>query len=205
MMRGPADLLGQTDDVDLAQEQLSRLAGVKAVEKKKNYPIEVGDRLKITIYPSDEYIRGGDVEVSTEGTITLSLIGKVQVKGLKVLEVEQKIVDLLSQDYLVSPVVVIEVAKRTLETEKQSVAVLGQVKKPGAYDIPPEQKFTLLQLISTAGGFTEVANAKKIKVIRKKGGKTQVIRANAEAIISGNQTDIELVPEDVVHVGESFF
>ena len=35
--------------------------------------------------------------------------------------------------------------------------------------------------------------------------KTRVIRANAEAIISGKQTDVELERGDVIHVVESFF
>lgn len=187
-------------------DELQRLAGVEKVKTKKEHRIEVGDRLRVKIYPEDEYIKGAETDVSSEGAITLALLGRVQVEGSTILEAEQKIVDILSKDYLVNPVVVIEVVERIAAKEKRSVAVLGQVQKPGNYELPLDQRFTLLQAISNAGGFTDIANVKRIKVIRKgDNGKTSVIRANAESILSGKQPDIELEPEDVIHVGESFF
>lgn len=172
---------------------------------KKIDKIEVGDHLIIKIYPEDSYIKGGEMEVSSEGTITLPLVGKVKVEGMQIVDAERELVRILAQDYLVDPVVVIEIKGLGGEKAKKSVSILGQVQKPGSYDIPPREKLTLLRLISMAGGFTDVANVKKIKVIRKENTKTQVIHANAEAIISGKKPDIELTEEDVVHVGESFF
>lgn len=172
---------------------------------KKAKRIQVEDRLRVKIYPEDEYIKGGEVEVSTEGTITLPLVGKITVQGRRVSEAEEEIARILQKDYLVSPVVVIEVMKRVSEKDKKTASILGQVHKPGSYEIPSDKGMTLLELISQAGGFTEIANVKKIKIIRKEGGKAQGIHANAESIISGKDPDIELRPDDVVHVGESFF
>lgn len=195
--------------VSAAEPKKSKQAGAQPVAEpvwsKAAERIAAGDHIRIKIYPEDEYIKGGEMEVSSEGTITLPLLGKVKIMGLKIPTAETKIAKLLAKDYLVSPVVVIEVAERVVEKEKRSVAILGQVQKPGSYELPPSQKMTLLQLISTAGGFSDVANVKKIKIIRKTGGKTEVIHANAESIISGNDPDIELEPEDVIHVAESFF
>ena len=181
----------------------------KLLRKRVN-KLEVGDKVTVKIYPEDQYIKGGGMEVSSEGTITLPLLGRINVQGLSVRETEQKITEILSKDYLVNPVVVVEVADRLIEKkyqekEKKSLSILGQVQKPGPYDFPATKKMTLLELISKAGGFTDVANAKNIKVIRKKGGKTSAIHANAESIIAGKDPDIELEPDDVVHVGESFF
>ena len=167
--------------------------------------IQAGDRILIKIYPEDEYIKGGENQVSSEGEIALSLLGKIKIQGMTLSEAEQKLAELLSKDYLVNPVVVIEFVKRSFEEKKPSVSVLGQVQKPGSYDINPDQKFTVLKVLSMAGGFTDIANPKRIKVVRKEGGKNRVIRANAEAIISGKAQDVELEPGDVVHVGESFF
>jgi polysaccharide export outer membrane protein len=101
--------------------------------------------------------------------------------------------------------VVIERAVK--EQETRAVSVLGQVKQPGQVSFPVGgEPLTLLKAISMAGGFSEIANAEKIKVVRRTaGGETQVIRANAESIISGKDPDIELQPEDVVHVGEAIF
>lgn len=184
--------------------ELRQLAGVEEVKTKKAHRIEIGDRLKVKIYPEDQFIKGADVEVSTEGTITLSLLGKIKVERMQVSEAEGEITRRL-EEYLVSPVVVVELSAKLVEKEKRSVSVLGSVQKPGSYEIPAEGKLTLLKVISLAGGFSDVANVKNIKVIRKDKDKTRVIRANAEAIISGKTQDIDLEPEDVIHVGESFF
>lgn len=177
----------------------------KVTFTKKDRRIQIGDKVRVKIYPEDEFIRGAETEVSSEGSITLALIGKVKVDGLRPVEAEKEITKLLSKDYLVNPVVVIELAESVIEKEKKTVSILGQVRKPGTYDLPSDQKLTVLRLISVAGGFTDIANVKKIKVIRKEGEKTRVIRANAESIISGKDPDVELEPGDVIHVGESFF
>lgn len=176
----------------------------ETVRKKKIEKLELGDRVLVKIFPEDEYIKGGAMVVSSEGDITLPLIGKIRVEGLQIVEAEKKILELLAADYLVNPVVVIEVTKDVAELRK-SLSILGQVQKPGSYQMPLEDKLTLLQLISMAGGFTDVANVKKIKVIRKAAGKIKVIHANAESIIGGKDPDIELAAEDVIHVGESLF
>lgn len=175
------------------------------VASGKDRMIAVGDRVRVKIYPEDEFIKSSETEVSSEGAISLPMIGQVKVLGLKVVDAEREIVKLLAEDYLVNPVVVIEVVEAEAGKGKRSVSILGQVQKPGSYDFVGGQKLTLLRVISMAGGFTDIANASKIKVIRKEKGKSRVIRANAEAIISGKNPDIELEPGDVIHVGESFF
>lgn len=165
-----------------------------------SYTLQPGDKLNIKIYPDDEYLKGGEAEVSTEGTITLPLIGKIPVSGKTVAEAEKLVSDTLDEGYLVNPQVVIEM----LSYQASSFVVLGQVLKPGTYDFPPgAKKLTLLKAISLAGGFSDIANIKKIRIVRKSTGET--IDANAEAIISGGGSDIEIKPNDVVHVSESRF
>jgi len=175
-----------------------------SVRKQKEDKLEAGDRLNLKIFPQDQYVTGGEMVISNQGDIALPLLGRVKVEGLTIVEAEKELVRLLAQDYLVNPVVVIEVTKEIRKDEK-ALSVLGQVQKPGTYQIPELGKLTLLQLISMAGGFTDVANVKKIKIIRKEKGKVSIIRANAEAIIAGNQPDIELAEGDLIHVGESLF
>lgn len=194
------------DSIVGALDKVRKVGGLTASDssQKKAHRIEVGDKMKIKIYPEDEYVKGGDVEVSSEGTVTLNLIGKVPAEGMTVAELEERLTQILAEDYLVNPVVVVEVDQS--QSSKESLAILGQVQKPGTYDFPIDGRLTLLQLISKAGGFTPIANAKNIKIIRKEmGEKTRVIRANAESIISGKQKDVELQPDDVIHIGESFF
>lgn len=180
----------------------------KNLELSPDYKILVGDQLDIKIYPEDQYIKGGAMQVSSEGSITLPLVGKFKIEGKTVAEAEQELVKIIDADYLVNPEVVVQITQSILKTEekKRKAIALGQVRKPGSYEFPPEKEaITLLELISLAGGFTEVANIKKIKIIRKLEGKKDVQSVNGEAIISGDSPDIELKDGDIINVAESVF
>ena len=174
-------------------------------KEDKDYVMQTGDRIKITIYPEDEHIKGAEMEISSEGNITLPLVGKVAVAGKKPIEAEREIAGILDRDYLVNPEVVIEVTDKYASEKEKSVVLLGQVKQPGSQPFPKAGRFTLLQAIAVAGGFSDVANIKKIKVIRGGEVKGQVLRANAEDIISGKKPDIELEDGDIINVAESLF
>jgi polysaccharide export outer membrane protein len=169
------------------------------------YVLKPGDRIKITVYPEDEFIKGGEMQISSEGNITLPLVGKVEVGQQLIRDAEAVVRKLIDADYLVNPEVVIEVIKQN-EQNKIQVVLLGAVRKPGSYEFAVgDTKVTLLKLMSEAGGFSEVANIKKIKIVREVDGKKNVIRANAEAIMSGDSPDVELQAGDIVHVSESMF
>ena len=174
---------------------------VSAAEED-SYTVQKGDRIKVTIYPGDDYLKGGEMEVSSEGNITLPLVGKIPIAGKSVIDAEKSIARIVGADYLVDPEVVIEV----LRYKQSSVVLLGQVKKPGTYTFPEgSTRLSLLQAIALAGGFSDIANIKKIKIVRKTADKSRIIRANAESIISGKSQDIDLESGDVIHVMESLF
>lgn len=188
---------------DVSDDEVKSLAAFsKEATSDPSYELQIGDRLRLKIFPEDQYIKGGDMQVSPDGNITLPLIGKVPVAGKSVLKAQRELAEIVDKDYIVDPEVVIEV----LQFREQSIIILGQIKKPGTYSFPAgASELSLLQAVSLAGGFSEIANIKKIKIVRKAGGKNKIIRANAEAIISGDQEDVELEPDDVIHVSESLF
>ncbi len=173
--------------------------------KDKEYILQKGDHLKITVYPEDDYIKGGAMEVSSEGNITLPLAGKIEVAGKSAIAAEHEIAEILARDYLVNPEVVMEVTEKYAAAQEKVIVLLGQVKSPGNHPFPKTGRFTLLQAIAVAGGFSDVANIKKIKIIRGGEDKGTVLRANADDIISGKKQDIELQDGDIINVAESIF
>src|SRR3989338_9072388 len=84
-----------TDFVKAGEKPVNKAVLVKQHE---SYILQPGNRIKVTIYPEDEYIKGGDIEVSSDGYITLPLVGKIQVLGLSVREVEGTLTALVDQD-----------------------------------------------------------------------------------------------------------
>lgn len=167
-----------------------------------NYVLKAGDKVNIKIFPEDQYIRGGQYEITPEGNITLPLIGKVMLMDKTMGQASEFLKEILNKDYIVDPEVVVEI----LGYKQETFVILGQVQKPGTFNFPAGvQEFTFLQAISMAGGFSQVANIKKIKIIRQDGGQRKIIRINAENIIGGESPDLEVKPGDVIHVSESLF
>ena len=169
---------------------------------QEEYRLKKGDRIKVTIYPEDEYVRGGEVLITDNGDIRIHTVGKVNVADKTVLEAEGLITEVL-RDYFVEPAVVIEL----LESKEMSIVILGQVRRPGTYPMPMGQnRFTLMEAIALAGGFSELANIKKITITTKdKEGNALRKKANADDILQGEEDDVELYPNDIVNVPESLF
>jgi polysaccharide export outer membrane protein len=160
----------------------------------KEYRIGPKDLLEITVFELPELNQ--TVRVSEDGTITLPLLGAVKIDGLTKDELEQRISSLLEEKYLKNPRVSVFIR----EYQSKLVAVIGAVEKPGMYELIG--RFTLLQMISKAGGLKESAS-NEIFVIRdgEKGETTSIAIDLDELMINGNpKLNIPLQPNDVINV-----
>jgi polysaccharide export outer membrane protein len=167
---------------------------------KTDYKLCGADLLDVTVFQQPDFNR--KVRVSQNGTISFPLIGTVTVGGLSVGEAEAVISRKLAA-YLINPQVSIFIT----EYGNKKVFVLGEVKKPGSYDLPTESQLTVLEAISLAEGFTAVAAPDRTKVIRVVDGKNQVFMIVVSDITRNGQKekDITLEPNDVIYVPQSFF
>lgn len=163
-----------------------------------DYLLQPSDLLDVQIFQEENLKR--QVRVSQEYSITLPLIGKVDVRGKSLRQAEDLIRTLYERDYLVNPqinVVVIEYAKRT-------VNVIGQVNQPGAVLFRQEQGLTLLDAISRAGGFSRLANRTQVKLTRTNSdGKSDTYVINADDLIKGSSSNTwQLLINDIIFVPE---
>lgn len=84
------------------------------------------------------------------------------------------------------------------------IYVFGQVKSPGALQVKRSSPPTLTQAIAQAGGFTDRANRKKVRIRRKDAaGQELEFTVNVRDILKGRIKDIPLQPNDTVYVPES--
>ncbi|HEX3730372.1 MAG TPA: polysaccharide biosynthesis/export family protein [Opitutaceae bacterium] len=189
---------GPSGPMDLMQSSSAEGSHYKIVDS--NYKILPSDILSITVFQEEDL--KSLLRVSSEGDIVFPLIGAVSVKGLSPREAADTLARKLSQGYLINPQVSITV----MEFSKHSFTVLGQVQKPGSYDIPDEQAVTLLQAIGIAGGYTRIADSRKVTLMRKVEGKELVLNFNARKLASGKgDTAFAVLPGDVITVAESLF
>jgi polysaccharide export outer membrane protein len=158
------------------------------------YRIGPGDLLEIKVFEVEDLDQ--TVRVSEDGSITLPLLGRVMVEGLTQDGVVQKLTGLLSAKYVKNPQVTIFIK----EYKNQQVAVIGAVKDPGSYELVGRKNF--LQIISMAGGLTEMAGNEASILREGADGKTSAITIDLkDLLVNNNQAlNVALEPNDVVNV-----
>ncbi|UCH37917.1 MAG: polysaccharide biosynthesis/export family protein [Candidatus Bathyarchaeota archaeon] len=159
----------------------------------QDYIIGKGDVLEIVVWRNERISR--KVVVRPDGRISLPLIQDIEAKGLTVLQLKNQIINKL-KDYMDYPKVSVIVS----DTTSYRVSVLGRVERPGVYPITGAT--TLVEAIALAGGFSEWANKRKIRVVTHEKGKERTITVNYKKFESGKDQslNITLQPGDIIIV-----
>lgn len=159
-----------------------------------------GDVVEVKVYQEEDLTSVS--RIGKDGTITMPLLGPVKVVSNTLEKATLRVRDLLARDFLVNPQVTLSVT----EFAKRRFTVLGQVQRPGTYDLPSDDAVSLLQAVATAGGYTRIANAHKITIQRTVGTENQLIHIDAEVMALNKQRQpFEILPDDVIVVGERWF
>jgi polysaccharide export outer membrane protein len=165
----------------------------QSVGEDPAYKIGPQDVLKIDVWKEEQLTR--TVPVRPDGKITLPLLNDVQAVGLTPMELAGVIGEQLKK-YINNPQVTVSVT----EINSRRVYVTGEVTKAGAYALLPHM--TVLQALSSSGGFTQFARVKNIYVLRTENGKQIKMPFNYKEAVSGKNEgqNIELLPGDVIVV-----
>ncbi|HHT9125278.1 MAG TPA: polysaccharide biosynthesis/export family protein [Candidatus Brocadiia bacterium] len=80
--------------------------------------------------------------------------------------------------------------------------VSGEVKKPGAYAL--KKKMTVMQALSEAGSFSDIASMKDAKVTKRlPDGREVTVKINFKDVLDGKAENIPVDGGDVLYVGKS--
>lgn len=159
-----------------------------------DYRLAAGDKLRIEVYKDTQLSQS--LQVRPDGKITLPLVGDIPAAGRTSIELRDAIAGAL-EEYIAKPVVTVIVT----ETTPQVVYVTGEVTKPGALPLANGQ-MSIIQAIAMAGGFTDFANKKDIRVLRKGANGMQTLRFNYKEAIEdeSRREPLALLPGDTVIV-----
>jgi polysaccharide export outer membrane protein len=177
-------------------------AGTQALEAgtAPNYRLSSNDLIFVKVFQEDDL--NSTLRVSEDGSIIFPLIGSVKVGGQTVDAATRTIRDLLDSRFLVNPQVSITV----LGYANRHITVLGQVQKPGDYNLREQGSIALLQAIGMAGGFTRLADSANIIVKRNVDGAQKTIHLNGKTMASDNRSGpFVVMPGDTITVTERFF
>ncbi|RMF27206.1 MAG: polysaccharide export protein [Cyanobacteria bacterium J083] len=123
------------------------------------YRLDVGDSISVSVPLFPEFNFAGTIDA--EGNVLMPIVGRINFKGLTIAEVEAKVSYELGRSYLLEEPEVIAVltAQRPVQ-----INVLGQVTRPGFYNLPPGSN--IINLFQLAGGTNAFADLRKIIVRR---------------------------------------
>jgi polysaccharide export outer membrane protein len=153
---------------------------------QEGYLLGAGDKLKITVY--NEPTLTGEYAITSEGNVSMPLVGDVSAKGISIKALQEALTSKLAS-YVKDPIVSVE------PVTYRPYYILGEVNKPGEY--PYSMGLKVEQAVAAAGGYTYRANRGTIFVRRSEGEKEQ--RFNVK------EQRVPVLPGDTIRVGERFF
>jgi polysaccharide export outer membrane protein len=166
----------------------------------QTYLLSPNDLVNLKVYQEDDLET--KFRIAKDGTASLPLIGQVAIGGKTVDQASKLIHDLFNKDFLVNP----QINLTVVEYAKRRFTVLGQVQKPGSFEIPNEETVTLLQAVAMAGGYTRLANPSKITVSRSGNGQKTTAIVDGRAMAKDPATQSYLIqPDDTITVAERLF
>ena len=130
--------------------------------------------------------------VDRDGYIDFPVLGPIYVNGLTLTEIKEKLVELLSEDYLRNPVINI----RFLNFK---ISILGEVNSPGLVRLS-NKRVTILEALALAGDYTPYADRSQVLVMREEGGVRTFTRLDFKNEDIFNSPYYYLQQNDVIYV-----
>jgi len=156
------------------------------------YTIGPEDILDITVWNNAGLSR--TVPVRPDGKISLPLLDDVQAAGVTPKQLKADLTRRLAK-YITSP----EVSVIVREIRSRKVAVVGEVRKPGRYDVG--SRASVLDAIALAGGFNDFARRSKMVILRVEGSTVTRIPCDYDKVVSNAQLETFLLrPGDTLIV-----
>jgi len=119
---------------------------VAEADLAKGYTLGVGDVVRLSVFQQPDM--STEMRVSETGTITVPLVGAMQVASLSARQTEEKIARLLrARGFVKDP----QVNLTVLQFKSRQVSVLGYVSRPGRYAME-EGVYRVTDALALAGG-----------------------------------------------------
>jgi len=131
----------------------SGAAGAQSPSAPSNGLMNPGDQIRILVWRNPNM--SGDFQIAADGTVVHPLYREVQVTGVPLSVVEERLRTFLSR-YETNPQFVIQPLVK--------IVVGGEVRNPNVFSVPPET--TVGQSLALAGGPTERADLRSIRLLR---------------------------------------
>jgi polysaccharide export outer membrane protein len=167
------------------------------------YRLSPYDVIDVSVYGEEDLHT--NARLGSDGTVLLPLIGTLSLSGMTVSEANDTIRRKYSEGGFVKDP---HVLLRVLEYRKSTFSILGEVNRPGIYEIPEGTHLSIVDAILIAGGFTQKADQNHVRVKRLGRAKmpAQVFKVRAGSMAdNASVAPFEVLPNDVIKVPESWW
>lgn len=167
-------------------------------EQDASYKIEAGDVLEVTVADQPDLSATGTV--LADGTLSLPLVGTLQVEKLTLDQIREKLTEIYNKRFVAQPTVSVTLR----QSRANQFFIYGEIAQPGNY--PFREGLTVLRAIAIGRGLTRFADKDSVKIFRAVNGQKQVIEVNIKKAERGSASeDLTILPEDVIVVPENRF
>lgn len=159
-----------------------------------NYIIRPGDEIEILVWEQPSF--NTLATVSRVGTIAIPLVGEIAVTGLTQAELKRSLEEKLKQ--YIRGEINLTIAIRNTDT--MIVSIIGMIFRPDNYSVADQT--SIFRLIATAGGHTEQADLRKVKLYRQADPENYVELNLLDYLDSGQMLSSTLTvrPGDIVYI-----
>jgi protein involved in polysaccharide export with SLBB domain len=174
----------------------------QGVSAPSGYVLSAGDVIAVEVFGEDDL--RSSARIGADGAVSLPLLGAVRLGGLSLPQATARLTELYGRDYLVNPRLNVSL----VGFAKQRFTILGQVNRPGSYEMPEGAggSIDILEAVAMAGGYTRIAAPERISVRRRGPNGDEVIRVNAKRLAKqAGAGGFRVQPGDSITVGESIF
>lgn len=131
--------------------------------------------------------------VGLNGMITMPILGKIQVKDLTMIEIENLLTKkLIDENHLTNPIV-------TVRLLNAKFTILGEVNKPGTYNFT-EQNISLLQALGYAGDLTIYGKRENVLIIREENNNKAYVTLDLTSKKWFDSPYYYVKPNDIIYV-----
>ena len=175
-----------------------------SVTAPSGYVLSANDQIAVEVFGEDDLRTNG--RLNAEGNLSLPLLGSVRLSGLTLTQATARVTELYARDYLVNPKVNVSLVSYA----KRRFTVLGQVNRPGSFEMPDGSPtgIDLLEAVAMAGGYTRIAAPERITVRRKGAKGDEILKVDGKRLArgaDGARNGFVVLPGDTITVGESIF
>jgi polysaccharide export outer membrane protein len=172
-----------------------------SVAAPSGYVLSANDQVAVEVFGEDDLRTAG--RLNAEGNLSLPLLGSVHLAGMTLTQATSRVTELYARDYLVNPKVNVSLVSYA----KRRFTVLGQVNRPGSFEMPEGSPsgIDLLEAVAMAGGYTRIAAPERITVRRHGPKGDEVLKVDAKKLARGSASDFKVLPGDTITVAESIF